>query len=202
MRHNEFVQIRLSAEAFGARLCVGFGLGLWLNAARPLGYHTFQARATGLRVLPRPGWRARSLGRLKVNSEDGESYFLAVGGGGACGGLPFCSSRHNPQGNGLPCLGHFVALMLYTSESGQTAAPASNLFGFCRIISAAAAALILRELVTLCQTKIRLAWVPPANRPGSLARRSRLALFQFRCSAIPLNDVVTFASRVFQLRAV
>src|SRR5579872_5338524 len=39
-------------------------------------------------------------------------YFsFSVTGGGACGGLFFCSSRHGPQGNGLPCLGHLVALM-------------------------------------------------------------------------------------------
>jgi hypothetical protein len=39
-------------------------------------------------------------------------YFsFSVVGGGTCGGLFFCSSRHGPQGNGLPCLGHLVALM-------------------------------------------------------------------------------------------
>jgi hypothetical protein len=37
-------------------------------------------------------------------------YFVASRGG-TCGGLVLCSSRHNPQGNGLPCLGHLVALI-------------------------------------------------------------------------------------------
>ena len=84
--------------------------------------------------------------------------YLLLGGGGACGGLFFCSSRHNPQGNGLPCLGHLVALIAFHLGGAAAKRPrlVSTLFGFCRMIPAAGAAFILRELVTLCQTKIRL----------------------------------------------
>src|SRR5277367_4254793 len=39
-------------------------------------------------------------------------YFV-VGFGGAWGGLVLCSSRHAPQGNGLPCFGHLVALIAF-----------------------------------------------------------------------------------------
>ena len=40
-------------------------------------------------------------------------FHLLFEGGGACGGLFLWSSRHCPQGNGLPCLGHLVALMTF-----------------------------------------------------------------------------------------
>src|SRR5258708_5929284 len=41
--------------------------------------------------------------------EPSPCYFRSVGG--TCGGLFFWSSRQSPQGNGLPCLGHLVALI-------------------------------------------------------------------------------------------
>ena len=49
--------------------------------------------------------------------------FPVVGGGGACGGLFFWSSRHSPQGNGLSCLGHLVALIDFTSVVSVTGQP-------------------------------------------------------------------------------
>ena len=50
---------------------------------------------------------------LEGTSRGRGSHFFTVEGGGVCGGLFFWSSLHNPQGNGLPCLGHLVALIAF-----------------------------------------------------------------------------------------
>src|SRR6267154_1941288 len=51
--------------------------------------------------------------RPKSRRGDGYLGLSLTGDGGACGGLFFWSSRQSPQGNGLPCFGHFVAVITF-----------------------------------------------------------------------------------------
>lgn len=52
-------------------------------------------------------------------SSNPSCHFPRVDGGGACGGLFFCSSRHDPHGNGFPCLGHLVAVISISPRLGS-----------------------------------------------------------------------------------